>query len=277
MYICLPGNTGERLRASRDGAVVDGVYVRQDWYAVPRTKVSGIFEDIIRDLGRHNQKRRVCVAEGIILVDCGDSPALVRQLFANSLSSELRLWIVKIPSIHFLFVLKGPMAECIQFFNGTEPASPRPDEIKGFAGDVIVGKVESNKGEIAAPNAYRRGLPRSGRRWAKSAVREDWKRQPSLSHLWRRCRIDSYTWRGFYRSAKNHMVVGKAQDAGGGLAAINALDIVDDLRRSTTNVKTMLVRRASLSRPHTFLASMFARYNTTCAIPLIKLWRYTPT
>lgn len=62
------------------------------------------------------------------------------------------------------------MAECIQLLNGAKSARPRLDEVKNLAGDVIVDKVESNKGEIAAPDAYGRGLPRSRGRWAKGAV-----------------------------------------------------------------------------------------------------------
>ena len=87
------------------------------------------------------------------MIDVGDSPALVRQLFADSLPAKLCFWIVKLPSVHFLFIPQRFMAESVEFLDGSQSAGSKFDKLKRRPGNIVVCEVERDKGEIATSDA----------------------------------------------------------------------------------------------------------------------------
>lgn len=158
------------MGAAGDGAVVDGVDIRQDGDSVPRPELPGVLEDVVRYLRRNNQESRVGVAESVVLVDGGDPPALVRQLLAYALAPELGSRIVDVPAVDLLLVLQGFVTEGIQLLDGAQLASASLDEVVGFSGDLVVGEVEGNEREVSAAQANRGRLAGC---WRRRAIRAE--------------------------------------------------------------------------------------------------------
>jgi hypothetical protein len=205
--------------------------VREGWDSVSGTKFASVLEDIIRYLGRDDQKSRVRVAKRIVAVHCGDSPAFVRQFFANALSAKLGLGVVKFPAVYCLFVLKRLVAEGIELLDAAELARPRLDKLESISRNLVVHKVECDKGKVSTSESYGGGLARRGGHRSKGAVIEHRKGNPSLPDLGGGGRILRGGSGLVDGRAEDEVVVGQSQGAIRCLTTVNALDICDDLER----------------------------------------------
>jgi hypothetical protein len=221
------------LRAAGDGAVIDGVDIGKSGNTIPRPELARVLEDIIGDGGWHDEKSRVSVAKGVVLVDRSDSPTPVGELLADSLPLKLGFGVVKLPAVHGLFVLQRLVAKSIELLHGSQPARSRLDELKGVARNLVVFEVERDKREVSASNTYGRGLPRGRGHGPEVARRQHRKGDPSLTDLGRRRRVLLRGVAGDGRlrdgRAKDEVVIGEPQGAICCLTTVNALDIFDDL------------------------------------------------
>lgn len=125
------------------------------------------------------------------------------------------------------------MTEGIEPLHSPKLAAPGLDKIERFARRVMGAKVEGDEGEVTASNTNRRGLTRARRYRAKRAVGEHRKRNPFLSSFGRAAggvRLGGCGTAGLVNGgAEDEVEVGQAQGAVGGLAAVDGLDIIDDL------------------------------------------------
>jgi hypothetical protein len=124
--------------------------VAEGRYAVTRTESPSVLEDIVGDGCRNAENGRVRVTEAVIRVDICEPPSFVGKLLADSLSTELGLWVVEMPAIDFLLVLEGPVAESIQLLNSPQLAGSGLYEVKNFSRNIVLSKVERDECEVAA-------------------------------------------------------------------------------------------------------------------------------
>lgn len=105
------------------------------------------------------------------------------------------------------------------------------DVVISFSCDLGRGEVEGDVGEVSALDAYGRGLTGSRRRRPECAVREHGIRNPSLALPLRLCGLLFILRWGRDNCAEDHVEVGQRQRASGRLAAVDALDVLDNLQR----------------------------------------------
>ena len=122
--------------------------VAEGRYAVTRTEGSGVFEDVIRNGCRHTEDRWVGVTETVVRVDICESPSLVGQLLADTLTAELGLGIVNMPPVDLLLVLERAVTESIKLLHGSQLTCSGLHEVKDLARNIILGEVKRDECEV---------------------------------------------------------------------------------------------------------------------------------